>query len=211
MPNEDPDPSESAEPSFNAVEAAAEFAAAMANDAAASPDGEGSSGDPDKYTAMLEEEVESLKALLSEKEDALGAARQKAAEATAEISRVRTRIETNAAQTIEHKRRSVLTSFLEVADALDRAAEALASGNVAPEIAQGVAAVRSELKNVLGQHGATRRPSLGETFDAAHHEAIATAPATAQSPAGTITAVLSEGYEIGDETLRAARVVVAKD
>ncbi len=210
MPDET-DPPENAEPAFNAVEAAAEFAAAMADNQPVAPDGEVPGGGTDRYTAMLEEEVESLKALLSEKDEALTSAQQKVATATAEVSRVRARLEANAAQTIEHKRRSILASFLEVADALDRAAEALASGDVAPEIAQGVAAVRSELKQVLGQHGATRRPSLGEAFDAAHHEAIATAPATAEAPAGTITAVLSEGYEIGDETLRAARVVVAKD
>lgn len=208
MPSED---SDNAEQTFDATQAAAEFAAAMSEDPVAPDGGEASSGGTDKYTAMLEDEVESLKAMLAEKEQALLAAQNKAAAANAEVARARTRIEASAASTIEQKRRSLIASFLDVADAVDRATEALSTGGAAPALIQGVEAVRSELRTVLGRHGATPRPALGEVFDAAHHEAIATAPATADHPAGTITAVLSEGYDIGDETLRAARVVVAKD
>lgn len=204
-----PEDPETAEPAFNAVEAAAEFAAAMADDPSAAQAGEGAGAD--RYTALLEEEVESLKALLTEKDEALTAAQQKAVAAAAEVGRARARIEGSAANSAEHKRRSVLSSFLDVADALDRAVLALSDGGVAAELIGGVRGVRAELQNVLRQHGAKHRPSKGQPFDPAHHEAIATAPATAETPAGTITAVLSEGYEIGEEPLRAARVVVAKD
>ncbi|MCH9685048.1 MAG: nucleotide exchange factor GrpE [Deltaproteobacteria bacterium] len=208
MPDEDPDRIDSAESNFDAAEAAAEFAAAMGEEPLGS---EAPTTGSDKYTALLEEEVESLKALLAENEHKLLAAQNKATSAAAEVDRARTRIEASAASTIERKRRSVLSSFLDVADAVDRAVDALASGGVAPALAQGVAAVQSELRAVFSRNGARHRPALGQPFDPAHHEAIATAPATADSPAGTITAVLGEGYDIGDETLRAARVVVAKD
>ncbi len=208
MPDKDPDPIESAEPIFDAAQAAAEFAAAMAEEP---PSSETPNTGTDKYTALLEEEVESLKAVLADKEQELLDAQKKATAAAAEVDRARTRIEASAAGTIERKRRSVLTSFLEVADAVDRAVDALTNGGVAPALTQGVQAVQSELRAVFGRHGAKHRPALGQPFDPAHHEAIATAPANADSPAGTITAVLGEGYDIGDETLRVARVVVAKD
>lgn len=213
MPDEDPDNSEKSEDSahsFDAVEAAAEFAAAMAKDPPRAPNGDAPGPGHDRYTALLEDEVESLKAELAEKEEALAAAQKKAASAAAEVDRIRARLEASAAGTIEHKRRSVLASFLDVADALDRAVVELGNGGGAAAIAQGVQGVRSELQNVLRQHGAKHQPSMGHPFDPAHHEAIATVPATADSPAGTITAVLSEGYVLGDHTLRAARVVVAK-
>ncbi|MEX1362730.1 MAG: nucleotide exchange factor GrpE [Nannocystaceae bacterium] len=205
----DPGSSPSSPEAFDAARAAAEFAEAMA----AEPDSgrEGPSPGTDNYTAMLEDEVEALKALLVEKEEALAAARDKAANAAAEVDRVRARLEGSAANTIERARRSVIASFLDVADALDRAVSELDSGVVAPAIAQGVRTVRSELRSVLRQHGARQRPSVGQPFDPAHHEAIAVVPATTDAPAGTITAVLSEGYEIGDVTLRVARVVVAKE
>ncbi|MCA9711306.1 MAG: nucleotide exchange factor GrpE [Myxococcales bacterium] len=210
MPDEDPEQTPSPEDHFDAGQAAAEFAAAMAEEPPVTEGGEVRGGGNDKYIALLEDEVEHLKAMLAEKEEALTAAQKKGAAAAAEVDRVRARLEASATSTIERKRRAVLASFLDVADALDRAVAELANEEVAPALAQGVHAVRSELHNVLGRHGAKRRPSLGEAFDSAHHEAIATMPATGDTPDGTITAVLSEGYEIGEEMLRAARVVVAK-
>lgn len=214
MPDEDPETSdtpESSEPAFDAVQAAAELAEALAADPPATSDGEAPDTGNDKYTAILEDEVEALKAMLAQKEEELEAAQKKADRATAEVDRVRNRIESSAASTIQNKRRSVIASFLDVADALDRAVAELDKGEVAPAIDQGVRTVRSELQNVLRQHGAKHRPSMGQAFDPAHHEAIAIVPATTDAPAGTITAVLSEGYEIENVTLRVARVVVAKE
>jgi molecular chaperone GrpE len=208
MPDEDPEDTPNTEQPFDAVEAAAEFAAAMAREPSSTPDA-GDTG-TDKYTALLEDEVETLKALLAEKEQALATAQKRAATAAAEIDRARIRIESRATGTIERKHRSVIASFLDVADALDRAVAELANSAVAPALAQGVQGVRSELQNVLGRHGAKHRPSMGQPFDPELHEAIATVPATTDAPEGTITAVLSEGYVIGEETLRVARVVVAK-
>ena len=192
------------------MKAAAEFAAAMAADPPVAPQGEPASDGGDNYTAILEEEIENLKALLAQKEEALTAAQNKAAASAAEIANVRARLERSAAETIEHKRKSVLASFLDVADALDRAVAEIDNAGAADALAKGVHAVRAELQNVLSRHGAKHRPAIGETFDPAHHEAIATAPASEQAPAGTITAVVSEGYVLGEATLRVARVIVAK-
>jgi len=200
-------PEEGTEGSFDAVQAAAELAAALAREPA---EAEAPSAGGDNYTAILEDEVETLKTMLAEKEQALEAAQKKAATAAAEVDRVRTRIERDAKATIERGRRKVLISFLDVADDLDRAVAELDKHDVAPALAQGIGAVRDELRNAFKQHGVQRRPSLGETFDSAIHDAIGTAPATEQTPDGTIAAVLQEGYVLGEETLRAARVVVAK-
>ncbi len=204
------DDHDSSEQPFDAVKAAAEFAAAMAKDPHATSSGDSPSPGPDRYTAMLEEEVETLKALLGAKEAALAAAEQRAASALADVDKVRARIERSAAATIENKRRSVIASFLDVADGLDRAVAELSTRGVSPALAQGILAVRAELQSALKRHGAEHRPSIGLPFDSAHHEAVATAPATADAPDGTITAVLSEGYVLEGATLRAARVVVAK-
>ena len=124
---------------------------------------------------------------------------------------MRARIERDAEATIERGRRKVLIRFLDVADDLDRAVTVLGSHDVAPALAQGIQAVRDELRNAFKQHGVTRRPSHGEPFDPAHHEAIGTVPASDSTPAGSIAEVMQEGYALGEETLRAARVVVAKE
>ncbi len=205
MPDEDPKDNEAAETAddgFDAVQAAAELSAALADEAPASGGG--------NYTAILEDEVEALGRVVADKETALQAAQDKAAAASAEIDRVRARLERDAAATIERKRRDVLVSFLDVADDLDRAVGQFVAGEIAPALAQGVHLVRDNLHAVLKRHGVRRRLSLGEPFDPAHHEAMATVPATADVPDGTVADVLSEGYEIDEQDLRPARVVVAK-
>lgn len=187
---------------FDAVQAAAEFAAAMADDPATS--------DAGNYTAILEDEVEALGRVLADKDEALEAARGKAEAARAEVDGVRVRIKRDADRTIERKHRAVLVSFLEVADDLDRVVQELGTHGVAPAIAQGVQMVRSKLHAVLTQHRAQHRPSLGRPFDPAHHEAVGVVPATDATPAGSVVEVLREGYELDEQTLRPARVVVAK-
>ncbi len=211
---ETPESPEDAHPedAFDAVKAAAELAAALGEQPEQAQGGGGSN-----YTAILEDEVEALQSalvdkdrLLAEKDAALEAAEAKATEARTEVARARSRLERDAKAEIERKRRAVIISFLEVADDLARAAKELEAGEVPEALAKGVEVVVQEFAGVLKHHGVQHRPSFGQPFDSAHHDAIGTAPATDETPDGTIAAVLSEGYDIGDETLRAARVVVAK-
>jgi molecular chaperone GrpE len=51
---------------------------------------------------------------------------------------------------------------------------------------------------------------LGEAFDPARHDAIGSRSGT-EAPAGTVVEVLQPGYGRGDQQLRPALVVVAKD
>lgn len=208
----DPDETAESPETFDAVKAAEELAAALGREPA-----EASGGGGSNYTAILEDEVEALQTALAEKEQALAdkqaaleAAEAKATEARTEVARARARLEKDAKAEIERKRRGVIASFLDVADDLARAAEELASADVPEGLAKGVEVVARELEGVLKQHGVQRRTSLGQPFDSAVHEAIGTVPATAEAPDGTVAAVLSQGYDIGDEPLRVARVVVAK-
>ena len=209
---DDTEPTEStasAPESFDAVEAAAELAAALGRQGEADPDAD-TNPNPTNYTAILEDEVEALQAALAEKEQALEAAQAKAAEARGEVEKARVRLERDAAGTIERKRRDVISSFLDVADDLGRAAAELSQHGIEASIAQGVHMVVSKLQGVLRQHGAEHRPALGQPFDSAVHEAIGTVPATDEAPDGVVVAVVQEGYVIGEQVLRAARVVVAK-
>ncbi|MCR9160151.1 MAG: nucleotide exchange factor GrpE [Nannocystaceae bacterium] len=212
---EDPESNPETEGTFDAVKAAEELAAALGR----TPGSEApeAPSTPTNYTAILEDEVEALQRALAEKDRALAektqaleAAEAKALEARAEVARARTRLERDAKAEVERKRRSIIASFLDVADDLDRAAQELAKGDAPEAIAKGVQVVVKELEGVLKQHDVRLRPALGQPFDSAQHEAIGTVPATEDTPEGTVAAVLSQGYEIGEETLRAARVVVAK-
>ena len=89
----------------------------------------------------------------------------------------------------------------------ERALEAAAEDD---PLLQGVRLVRAELKTALARAGIESFCPLGEVFDPAVHEAVATAEqAPGGSPSGTVVEVYQDGYRLGEGILRPARVVVA--
>lgn len=95
-------------------------------------------------------------------------------------------------------------------DSLDRA---LAAAEGQPEnadhhLTDGIRLVQSELLAALGRVGISQDAPAGEPFDPHVHEAIAQAPAPGLA-SGAIVEVVQPGYRIGDDVLRAAKVVVA--
>jgi len=101
----------------------------------------------------------------------------------------------------------------ELLPALDNLDRALAAAEAQPEnadhhLTDGIRLVQSELQSALERVGITQDAPLGRPFDPHVHEAVAQQPADGVEP-GTVTEVFSPGYRLGDEVLRAAKVVVA--
>jgi molecular chaperone GrpE len=144
------------------------------------------------------DEIERLKARIAQ-------------EAEREIERVKQRIEREGRREVALKTRDVLASFLDVVDDLDRAiANANAVGEADRALMEGVEMTRARFLQKLEAHGVEQEGAVGDPFDPERHEAVATAPAESPHDDGRIVAVVTPGYRIGDELLRAARVVVAK-
>jgi molecular chaperone GrpE len=70
--------------------------------------------------------------------------------------------------------------------------------------------VRDQFLAKLDGLGVSRVPALGQTFDAAIHDAVSTAPVPDPAQNGVVVAVLKEGYAIAGELLRPASVVVGQ-
>jgi molecular chaperone GrpE len=68
--------------------------------------------------------------------------------------------------------------------------------------------VKDELLSALARVGIEPESPKGEPFDPHRHEAVAQQPVEG-AESGTIVEVYSQGYRIGDDVLRAAKVVVA--
>ena len=101
----------------------------------------------------------------------------------------------------------------ELLPALDNLDRALAAAEAQPEnadhhLTDGIRLVQQDLLAALGRAGIVQDSPLGEVFDPHVHEAVAQAPAD-QARTGTIIEVYSPGYRLGDDVLRAAKVVVA--
>jgi molecular chaperone GrpE len=108
-------------------------------------------------------------------------------------------------------RAEVARRFLPVVDDLDRALEHAAQAGSDPSgIVEGVRAVRDEALRVLADLGFPRRDDTGEPFDPARHEAVGSRP-TADAPPGTVVQVLRPAYGSGENQLRPAMVVVARE
>ncbi len=68
--------------------------------------------------------------------------------------------------------------------------------------------MQAELLGALERVGITQDAPVGKPFDPHVHEAVAQQPADGVEP-GTVTEVFQAGYRLGDEVLRAAKVVVS--
>lgn len=69
--------------------------------------------------------------------------------------------------------------------------------------------ILTQFKDVLAQHGVIPFDSVGKPFNPHEHEAVEMVESTTQ-PAGIVIEENVRGYRMGDRTIRAARVKVAK-
>jgi len=152
--------------------------------------------------------IEELEKRLAAKDAELQQILAKYRSASDEFEQARARLRKEVTKDVERGRRSIILSFLEVLDNLDRALAA-ATGRADDPLVHGISMVQQQFVSVLDSLGITRIDPLGETFDPARHEAVATAPASEGTPPGRIVGVVRPGYLIGDEVLRPALAAVA--
>jgi molecular chaperone GrpE len=123
----------------------------------------------------------------------------------ADLANVRRREAGEQAIATVRGRRAVLLPLLDVLDTLDRA---LAVGSIDPHFYDGVVAISRLLTKAVLEAGAEPFDGVGQSFDPARHEALEGVPADGSSP-GTIVRQVRRGWQLGDELLRPAQVVVA--
>ncbi len=101
----------------------------------------------------------------------------------------------------------------ELIPALDSLDRALAAAEAQPENADhhlpdGIRLVQAEMLAALERCGIRQDSPLGEAFDPHVHEAVAQQPVDG-AQTGTVVEVYQPGYLLGEDVLRAAKVVVA--
>ena len=148
-----------------------------------------------------EQDLDSLKALLSEKEDQL-------LRAAAELENVRKRGRKEAEEARRYASSQLLTDLLNVVDNLDRAVEAAETNEGSSGLLSGVKMVSSQLSEVLGKHHCQKIEALGKAFDPNLHEAIQMQPST-EYEANTVSLEARTGYQYHDRVLRTSQVFVS--
>ena len=101
--------------------------------------------------------------------------------------------------------RDVLRDVLPVLDDLQRATAALPEEQRATPWGEGVTAIARKFLAVLERYGVAPIDQVGEPFDPARHEAVATEPG---STGNVVVEIFQTGFTQGDTTLRPAMVKV---
>jgi molecular chaperone GrpE len=189
----------SLEPSEAPADAAGVADGASVQDVAAAAAAAGS----EDGAAEIAGEIDELVKTAAERDQYLALAQR----TQADFENYRKRVARESASAQERGAISLAKELLPALDNLDRALEAAAQDD---PLLQGVRLVRSELGAALARAGIESFSPVGEAFDPALHEAMATAeqPPDGQ-PSGTVVEVYQPGYRLGASVIRPARVVVA--
>jgi len=170
-----------------------------------SPDAEGAAPDPagDGDAAEIEGDLGELVKIAAERDEYLALAQR----TQADFENYRKRVARESAGAQARGVATLAKELLPALDNLDRALEAAAQDD---PLLEGVRFVRSELTAALARVGIESFAPVGEPFDPALHEAMA----STQQPAGgadsgTVVEVYQPGYRLGPTVIRPARVVVA--
>jgi molecular chaperone GrpE len=127
---------------------------------------------------------------------------------TAEFDNYRKRAERERRDLIDTAASDIVQDLLPVVDDFDRALAA--PGGTADSFRKGIELIHRRLREVLRARGVEPFDSVGQTFDPAWHEAVATAPVGGAVREGEIVAELRRGYRLNGRLLRPAQVKVAQ-
>ncbi|MFL6733083.1 MAG: nucleotide exchange factor GrpE [Sphingomicrobium sp.] len=149
---------------------------------------------------------------VTELEQELEEAKNKALYAAAETQNVRRRLEAEKQQAAAYAASGFARDMLAIKDHLERALAAVSDELRADETAAnflaGIEATARELESAFQRNGVTRVESRGRKLDPHRHQAMIEIPSD-QEP-GTVIEEMQAGYMLKDRLLRPALVGVAK-
>lgn len=156
-----------------------------------------------KQILMTDEELKSLQKELLEYKD-------KYLRLLADAENARKRLQKERQEMTRYAIEGLIVDFLRPLDNFENALRfAQEMSDEVKNWAFGFQMILAQFKDVLAQNGITPIDSLGKSFNPHDHEAIEMVESAEQSP-GTIIEENVRGYKMGDRTIRAARVKVAK-
>jgi molecular chaperone GrpE len=123
----------------------------------------------------------------------------------AEFANYRRRIDVERSQIREVASRELLKQILPVLDDLQRAVASIPDETADQPWVQGVRNIERKLAGLVERAGVVPVDAVGQPFDPAFHEAVATEPG---STGNVVVEVYQTGYQLGQNLLRPAMVKV---
>jgi molecular chaperone GrpE len=124
----------------------------------------------------------------------------------AEFSNYRRRMSQECLQAVNRGKEEVILALLPILNNFRLALQHAEQD--ANAVRQGVQMIWQQCEDFLHHQGVEPVKTVGHPFDPTQHEALSTAPATAETPANTVIAEISAGYTLNGHLLRPAQVVV---
>ncbi len=166
------------------------------------PDPSGAEAEAPAEEEVVETEpglAEELAKVTAERDDYLDQLQR----SRAEFANFRRRNDQERAQLRDFVSRDIASQFLPVIDDFERAMTMAPTDGSDAAFVQGVEMIQAKLTAVFDRLGITRIDALGQPFDPAVHEAVATEPGTSGS---NVVEIYQHGYRIGDTLVRPAMV-----
>jgi molecular chaperone GrpE len=154
--------------------------------------------------------IEELEGQLRDAEDRLRQTLASHRAAVDDMERAKRRIEREAERSAKRSAAAFLASFIELLDDLDRAIAAAQEHGGNAALMEGMELLRRRFLTKLAAHQVERFEPLGEPFDPRRAEAVSVVSVSDQTRDGSIVEVVSPGYALAGDVLRAAKVVVAR-
>ncbi len=153
--------------------------------------------------------VTKLKEDLKNKEKEIKEFRDKYLRALADMDNFRKRMDKELDSFRKYAQVEFFNKIIPVLDSFERAMDGANLENDHEKYAEGVEMIYRQLKEVLKSMGLEEFSSLGELFDPARHEAVATI-VNDDKPENTIVEEISKGYIVKERVIKPAKVLVSK-
>ena len=127
-----------------------------------------------------------------------------------EISRTRSRLESDYGRRLELEKRKFILPFLEVLDNFQRAIDAASQSGTVDHLLQGVRMTAELFRSKLQSVGVEAIQALDQPFDPNLAHAIGTVAVDDASRDGIVVEEIQPGYSMGGELLRPAQVRVGQ-
>lgn len=166
-------------------------------------EGESAASQP-KQILIMDEELKAMQEEAIEYKD-------KYLRLLADSENARKRLQKERQDMMRHASEKLIVDFLRPLDNFENALH-FAQG-MSDEVKNwmiGFQMIFTQFKDILNQNGVIPIDSLGKPFNPYDHEAVEMIESTTQ-PSGTIVEECMKGYRMGERTIRAARVKVAKN
>lgn len=155
-------------------------------------------------------EIEALKNLLQEREEALEKEKKEYLFLMADFDNFKKRTLREKADIIKNGAENVLKGILPILDDFERGIEAIKDDASAVSVKEGMELIYNKFVKYLQQNGVKEIPTENANFDVDLHEAIAMVPVDDETKKGKVIDTIAKGYTLNDKVIRHAKVAVGQ-